>query len=168
VSKVIVELGNESAHEIVSVIKALLEANTLLALSTSIGDVTWTSTVFFSYDDALNIYFISNPATKHCQMIEKNPKISGAIYSSVAEWGTEIQGIQLQGYAARVPLRQAIPCGLRYLKRFPIAGQFIPSAELFTTDKISSRLYQITPSLIQIYDEIAFGDDEPIRRIIFP
>lgn len=158
--------GNESLEVVLNAINIILKNNTLLSLSTFEVNSIWTSTVFFSYDPDYNIYFISDPKTRHCQMIMNNGKVSGAIYSSKSQWGTDIQGIQFEAQAERVPIFKILSIGAAYLKRFPIAEKFIASPEFFNTDKISSRLYRLTPVMFQIYDEIAFKP-EPIRRIIF-
>jgi len=159
-----VEGGIEPVEVVLGAIRSLLANNTLLSLSTFDGNSIWTSTVFYSCDKHCSIYFISDPKTRHCRMISINNKVSGAIYSSMSKWGTDIQGLQFEAKAERVPIREIIPIGAEYLKRFPISQRFIASPELFNTDKISSRLYRLTPTVFQIYDEINFHP-EPIRRL---
>ncbi len=161
------ESGQEPLQKILDAIFAILEKNTLLALSTFAVNEVWTSTVFYAYDKKLNFYFVSEPGTRHCQMIAKNKNVSGAIYPSDSLWGTDIQGIQFEAVAERVPVTSVLFHGAHYLMRFPVAKKFISSPKLLLSDKMAVRLYQITPRLIQIYDEVTITEGEPIRRIIF-
>lgn len=163
----IVDGGPESLEEVLAPVNALLEANTLLALAVQDNAGCWVATVFFSYDKDLNLYFISDPKTRHGQAIATEPRVAGAIYGSDVRWGTDIQGLQIRGTAERVALHDMLPVGAAYLRRFPIATKFIHSPEWFNTSKISSRLYRIRPSQVQLYDEVTFGSDNPIRRLDF-
>jgi len=161
------ESGEETIQEVLEAVFAILEKNTLLALSTFADNEIWTCTLFYSYDKDLNMYFVSSPDTRHCQMMSKNNHVSGTIYPPAAVWGTDIQGIQFEALAERVPVPLVPIHGFRYLKRFPVAKKFISSPELLLSDKISDRLYRLTPLLIQLYDEVAIPEGDPIRRIIF-
>lgn len=50
-----------------------------LSLATSRDNQPWVCEVHFVYDDALNLYFISNPATRHAGEIADNPTVAGNI-----------------------------------------------------------------------------------------
>lgn len=162
------EKGQESVQYVFNLILNILKNNTLMSLSTQSEEQLWTSCVFYSYDvDEVKLYFVSSPESIHCKMIHNNSHVSGAIYSTEAVWGTNIQGIQFKGKAELVPAYLAILKGGNYLKRFPIAKKFISSPEIFL-DKLSSvRLYCIDIELIQLYDEVNLSGEDCIRRIIF-
>lgn len=57
----------------------------------------WSNPVYFSWDDNFNFYFISQMHSRHMQNIQKNQRISAAIYKT--EQKGDIAGIQLEGTA---------------------------------------------------------------------
>ncbi len=154
-------------EHVVESVRKILEQNFLLSLSTYLRGSIWTSTVFYSYDKDLNIYFVSDPNTRHSKMLGDNPNVSAAIYSTNFIWGTNIQGIQLQGNCIKLSAPQTLVHGFAYLQRFPIAQKVFSSPEMLLSEKMSARLFQIKPTLIQLYDEVSLSEDDPIQRIIF-
>lgn len=159
--------GNESVEFVLNTATKILDENSLLTLSTYSDDEIWTSTVFYSFDKHFNFYFVSDPDSMHCKMIAKNNKVAFAIYSTNTIWGTDIQGLQFQGTAERMPIHKILSCGAHYLMRFPVAQKFIESPEILLSDKTSVRLYSIRPTSMQVYDEITFTEGEPYRWIDF-
>jgi uncharacterized protein YhbP (UPF0306 family) len=159
--------GKESLEYVLNAIRKIIDDNYLLALSTFAHGTLWTSTVFYSYDEDLNIYFVSDPRTRHCKMIENNPEVSLAIYDTNAIWGTNIQGVQLEGHVKKLSVVQTIAHGSSYLQRFPVAKTIFRSPEMLASDRMAARLYQIKPKIIQLYDEVSLPEDEPIQRVIF-
>lgn len=158
-------IDENTSQEIMAAIFSVFNNNTLLSLSTHADDKIWTSVLFYAYDHDMNLYVITDPNSLHGKMIQKNPNVSGAIYSTNSIWGTNIQGIQFTGIAERVSILSTIAHGEYYLKRFPIARKFISSPELLLSDKMKSRLYSIKLKTIKIYDEINFPDGDPARSI---
>lgn len=57
----------------------------------------WTNPVFFAWDDAFNLYFISQMHSRHMQNLQKDSNISISIYNT--EQKDDVAGVQLIGSA---------------------------------------------------------------------
>ena len=79
-------------------VKEALERTEIMALSTIGPDGSWTSPVQFSYNEKLELSFMSMPDTKHVQNIVKDPRVSLAIYSFPGPEGGNL-GLQIKGRA---------------------------------------------------------------------
>ena len=79
-------------------ISEYFESAQLLQIITSINDQPWAATVFFAYDDDLNLYWISRTDRRHSQEINQNHNVAGVIvkYHTYSE---KVRGIQLVGTA---------------------------------------------------------------------
>jgi nitroimidazol reductase NimA-like FMN-containing flavoprotein (pyridoxamine 5'-phosphate oxidase superfamily) len=58
----------------------------------------WSNPVYFAWDGEFNLYFISQPHTRHMQNIKKNSRVSVAIYST-NQPEEYAEGIQIEGEA---------------------------------------------------------------------
>ena len=79
-------------------VKEAVERTEIMALSTIGPDGSWTSPVQFSYNERLELSFMSMPDTKHAQIILKDPRVSLAIYSFPGPEGGNL-GLQIKGRA---------------------------------------------------------------------
>ncbi len=69
--------------------KQILEDNIYCVIASSSKDgEPWISPVFYGYDEAYNIYWISDKDSKHSDLIRNNPKVSIAIFNSQLPEGT--------------------------------------------------------------------------------
>lgn len=57
----------------------------------------WANPVFFAWDDGWSLYFISQMHSRHMQNVQKNSRVSVAIYNT--EQKRDVAGIQLEGTA---------------------------------------------------------------------
>ena len=71
-----------------------------MTLATCHGEVPWASTVFYASDD-MNLYFFSDPLTRHCENLLVNPRVAVTIQEDYADW-RKIKGIQLEGEVVAV------------------------------------------------------------------
>ena len=78
-----------------------LQSQNLVAIATK-NDKLWVSVVYYVIDDKLNLYFLSEPTTEHCQNIQKNEEVACAIYNSKQKVTDKKVGIQLCGKASKV------------------------------------------------------------------
>ena len=60
-------------------IKDYLEEVKLEVIATSLNDKPWAASVFFAFDEKLNIYFMSSLARRHSEEILKNKRVAFAI-----------------------------------------------------------------------------------------
>lgn len=79
-------------------VKEALERTEIMALSTIGKDGSWTSPVRYTYNDKLELTFMSMIDTKHAQNILKDPRVSLAIYSYPGPPGGNL-GLQIKGTA---------------------------------------------------------------------
>lgn len=80
-------------------------------------NTSWSASCFYSFLEKDNLFiFASDKKTKHIQMIEKNPNISGTITLETNKIGL-IQGIQFSGFVEPASTKSK----MHYLKTFPYA-----------------------------------------------
>ena len=85
------------------VIQEILKSTPYLSLATSDKDnATWCNAVNFAYDNSLNLYFLSKTRSRHCVNIEKEDKVSGAIFSSAQHPHKHVRGLQFIGKASAI------------------------------------------------------------------
>ena len=119
-----------------------LRRHHVLTLATVAEGVPYCSNAFYCYDKERNLLvFTSDPATRHAQEMERNPRVAASVVLETKIVG-RVQGLQLCGTAARADetARRA------YLKRFPYAAL----AEL--------TLWAIRPDYMKLTDNtLGFG-----------
>ncbi len=138
---------NMSRQKKVTKVLEYLGRNRLMTLGTSSHNKPWAATVFYAYDKKLNIYFYSRPDTKHCQHIDKNQNVSIVINHDWRHNDGSIRGLQLIGYATKMPKKNYKQAYALYRTRFKWADEF-------TSDHI---LYRVKPQEIWYIDEKLFG-----------
>ncbi len=94
----------------------------IFTLATSADNIPYTSTCFYVYIDALNMFvFTSDFGTRHVDELTAQPLVAGAIALETTMIG-KIQGIQFTGSSALLK-DDLYDTALRaYLKKFPVAS----------------------------------------------
>lgn len=123
-------------------IKSYLESHHVLTLATVDEGGAWAASLFYASDDALNLYVLSDPATRHGRAIVHDARVAATVHGETREW-MAIQGIQLRGTAGEV--KEAEEVFARYTEKFPFAAALIPVGG-------PHRFYQITPRWIRLID----------------
>ena len=131
--------------EFMEEIREYLEAHHVLTLATCDEGGAWATPLFYVNDEALNFYFLSDPSTRHCQAIVKNPRVSAATHGGSTVW-TEITGLQLDGWACALAdeLEEQRAFAL-YTAKFPFVLPMIPADG-------PHRLYRIRPRWFRLID----------------
>lgn len=80
---------------------AFLDDFSSLTLATSGPDGAWAAAVFFARDDALNLYFISSPRSRHVRNLQTENVISVTVNGDHDDW-SDIRGLQISGLAEAV------------------------------------------------------------------
>lgn len=148
---------NYSDEELSKSILSIFENNKLLALATSNSNRNHISTVFYSYDEFLQLYFISEPETEHIRLITTNLLVSAAIWTTPEIFGENLQGVQINGSCKKVEGLSLVSALKSYVTRFKPFGQLIKHPDDFNKSLTKSRLYKITPNKIKLLDEPSFG-----------
>jgi uncharacterized protein YhbP (UPF0306 family) len=127
-------------------VRALVEAESTLALSTSGKDGTpAVAPLFYLAGEGLRLYWFSSPSSRHSRNLRANPSAAVAIYHSTEEW-KEIRGVQMRGEVSVVGDRERRKAVERaYAERFRLGRGF--EAAFART-----RLYVFEPSWIRYID----------------
>ena len=88
-----------AAPATIAQVQEALNRAEIMALATLDDDGgSWTSPVLFQYDADLLLYFASLPDARHVRNIQRDPRVSAAIYSYPGPPGGNL-GLQIKGTA---------------------------------------------------------------------
>lgn len=114
---------------------------------------------YFCYNEALDLYFVSDPATKHCQHIARCPKIAIAIFDTNQPWGEPLRGLQLFGECHLAGAVESAKALATHAVRFHAYGEYIKALSPLERDKSPHRFYVFRPTRVKILDEPEFGEE---------
>ncbi|OGZ65362.1 MAG: hypothetical protein A3C50_03405 [Candidatus Staskawiczbacteria bacterium RIFCSPHIGHO2_02_FULL_43_16] len=86
-------------RDIKRLIKEVLEKGYLMSLGTVDEGGVWVSDVIYVFDDEFNLYWISDPDTRHSKAILRTSKVAGTI--TAVDRGDEL-GVQFEGTAQKI------------------------------------------------------------------
>jgi uncharacterized protein YhbP (UPF0306 family) len=122
--------------ELEKIIREYVTKTPHMSLATVSGNKPWVCEVHFAADDDLNLYFVSKPATRHCQEIEANPNVAGNIVKQHALTESP-NGIYFEGQA------KAIEASPEEVNRYcEVLGRNADDLAAWLKDG-SSRMYKI-------------------------
>ena len=133
-----------------------LSMNKRMSLATSKENVPWAATVMYTYDDDLNIYFLSEVGTRKVKNLLENPKVAATINEITGGIG-KVRGIQLEGECQMVSRLEAARGYALFLKKYFWLKDFIPSPKQMFSGAIKNRLFKITPKKVYYLDDERFG-----------
>jgi len=146
-----------------------LEICNTISLATAAGGIPHAAAVFY-VSIGFNLYFLSNPNSRHGENLTQNPMVSGTINEDYSNW-LQIKGIQFEG---RVECIGGILKHARivkaYVKKFPNVADFLLSPHKLgkgIAQKVSKvKFYQIWPAKIYFLDNSSgFGHREELSII---
>ena len=105
-----------------AVIQEYLSSEHILQLGTAKDNQPLVTAVYFSYDMNLNLYWLSDPAKRHSQDIEKNPKVAGSIMVP-HRYGEKVRGLRFEGKAQLLQGNEAETGIMVYKSRFWIVEE---------------------------------------------
>jgi len=140
-------------------LKLFLKEEKLMAIATSTSKGLWIANVYFATDSDLNLYFLSDTKTRHCQDIKENPEVAIAIAKFAENDLGDRVGVQLIGTATKID--NFIDMG-KALKIY--TSKYITSGGVITLDNIKhkiirSRPYIIRPKLIKFWNDKLYGSE---------
>ncbi|MEK7495603.1 MAG: pyridoxamine 5'-phosphate oxidase family protein [Patescibacteria group bacterium] len=144
-----------------------LATKKLMILATY-GDHPWIASVFFSFDNELNLYFISNPSTLHGQHLEKNKEVAATIVDSNQKPSDVKKGLQIYGYVEKVSEANKVRYALRHWKDFLNIKRPDISLENMKKGLYKGRIYKLIPKKIKLFDQEKFkvpDGEEPILEL---
>ncbi|MBI4193423.1 MAG: pyridoxamine 5'-phosphate oxidase family protein [Candidatus Colwellbacteria bacterium] len=147
------KLPNE--QEVRRRVVAYLERNRLMVVATVADSTPWAATVFFAYDQNLNLYFYSREDTRHCREIARNPRVAVAVSHAQHAQNNFVRGVQMTGEARKVSAEGYAAAYARYRERFAWADRF-------SSDHV---LYRIAPRQLWCIDEELLGHFNRVRVV---
>lgn len=143
-----------------------LAATNFCSIATVDPKGVWSNPVFFAWDNKYNFYFISQMASRHMQNIEKDGRVSLAIYKT--EQSDNVAGIQLEGRAKILSKKDGkAEIQHAYDTYYGRAGHG-PNVQGYLNDP--TWLYvKITPSNIYYFDTRFFGEERqqvPLSELV--
>jgi len=129
----------------------ILDENVLCAVATvGTGGRAHIHVCYFAASPRLDLFFLSDPASRHAANLRQHPSAAVAVFSSAQTWGGPDRGTQLFGRCTRVaPARRRRGLGI-YRRRFPALAQSPAAREL--------ALYRFVTDRATVLDEAEFGD----------
>ena len=82
--------------QIEQIIREYIKDIVHMSIATSHDNEPWISEVHFSYDNELNLYFISRPSRRHSLEVAKNNQIAGNIVKQHTK-GEKVRGVYYEG-----------------------------------------------------------------------
>ena len=137
-------------------IENYLKEAKMLQVATAKGNQPWACTVYFAFDEELNIYWISKPTRRHSKELRNNAKVAGVIVLPHTP-GDDVRGIQLKGVAKELTDKDEATSGMKYYaERF---GMKQDRVKAILNGDDGHACYKITPNLYVLFDEVNFPDD---------
>src|ERR1700690_33649 len=99
--------------ELRKLIEDYLKEAKMLQIATSKNNQPWSCTVYFAFDDKLNLYWISKPNRRHSEEIRNNDKVAGVIVLPHTP-GDKVRGLQFQGIAKELSNKDDATAGMKY------------------------------------------------------
>lgn len=132
------------------------------------GEHPWIAPVFYTYDDELNLYFLSSPETLHSKQIAKNKEVAVAIANSQQQLTEDKKGIQMYGHVKQISDMHKMKHSLDLWKKsLGYIGTEI-SYENMLNKVIKGRMFQITPKKIKFFNQELYDVEdgkEPVLEL---
>lgn len=149
-------------------IRQFLEAHNTATIATLHGDRPWAGAVFYANDEALNLYFKTDPTTWRGKDIAINPHVAATIQDDGQRW-TEIRGLQISGECRLLAASEERRVHDLYLDKFSFLQNAEPSAADPKMRVVADRLattpyYCLKPQWIRLIDNArGFGHKNEVQ-----
>jgi len=146
------------------IVHDFLSKHKLMTIATY-GEYPWIASVYYSYDQDLNIYFLSDPNTLHCKQLKKNPHIALSIVDSHQTVSDLKKGLQVYGKAEEISQANKIRHALSMWKEALNIVNPKYTYENMIKKIVKGRMFKITPKKIKLFDQALFpveDGQEPI------
>ena len=140
---------------------SILEAVNLCSIATVGNDgVAHINAAYFCYTaDLLDIYFVSDPSTKHGQNMAVMPQVALAIFDTNQAWGAPLKGLQLFGRCHLASTMESASALMVHASRFKAYAEYINALNPFERERSPHKFYVFRPTAVKILDERDFGEE---------
>lgn len=156
---------SKEEEKLEKLIREYLDEGALMQVATCRNNQPWTCNVWYSYDDHLNLYFISSNQRRHCEEIRDNERVAAAIVHPIYNeaGGQECRGITLEGTATELGILSSGKAFDNFMRRWPKAKKYVAKKDLIK-NLTKVRFYKVTPKTIVLFDEVNYPD-QPRREL---
>lgn len=135
----------------------ILKKNALCAIATvAPNGRAHVNTAYFAYSDALELYFLSHPNSRHCRNLRAHSSMAIAVFDSRQTWGELDRGVQLFGTCRQARGVAARTAERIYGRRFKSYAPW--KAELDAENaEWEYRFYRFVTTRVKVFDEREFG-----------
>lgn len=146
-----------SERRVRSSVWSILEGTPLCALATvDSRKCAHSSHVYFAYSTELEIYFLSDPNSRHCRHLRSNPLIAVSVYDSRQRWGGPDRGLALHGVCREARGKSRGRAEEIYGNRFPAYRSW--RRKVRPGDEATKwRFFRFVPGRIKVFDEPRLG-----------
>lgn len=134
----------------------------LMSVATN-GEFPWIASVYYAFDQDLNLYFLSAPTTIHAKQIIQNHKVSVAVCDSHQDVNQPKKGLQLSGIAKQLSDPNEIKYALQLWK-----AKLGKTDDDLSYERVKTSMFKITPKIIKLFDQERFrtkDGEEPILNL---
>jgi uncharacterized protein YhbP (UPF0306 family) len=143
-----------------------LRRHNAMSLATTCDERPHAATVFY-VNDQIDLYFISNPSSRHGQHLASNNRVAATVNEDYRNWN-DIKGLQLQGHVEQIgPLSANKKIADAFVDKFPDTSRFfidpeeMPDAVAGKVAKV--RFYRMQATRIFYIDNsLGFGHREEL------
>lgn len=139
--------------EILGYIKGFLSDRYQMVIATYGEEHPWIATVYYSCDEHLNLYFLSDPKTLHCRQIAKNSKVALSIGDSPQSPAVKKKGVQIFGNAKEVLGMHKIKHAIGLWRKTLGVTNDAYTYEGMMKKAIKGRMYKVKPLKIKFFNE---------------
>ncbi|TMI08306.1 pyridoxamine 5'-phosphate oxidase family protein [Candidatus Bathyarchaeota archaeon] len=112
--------------------------------------------VYFAYSPTLELYFLSDPESRHCTNLETNSSMAVSVFDSTQRWGGMDRGISLYGTCGATYGRDATRSEQVYARRFQAYTKW--RATLKSDEETQGlRFFAFAPKRVKVFDEKKLG-----------
>lgn len=149
---------NARDKKVQRIIFGIIRDATLMQVATVNRGKPMVVNVWFSFDEKMDLYFISRYNRIHSRDIADDPNVAGSIVSAKgAVPGRAVMGVTFQGRAREVPKAELRKSYAYYQKRYPVISENHRVEEMM--DRTTAmRVYRIVPTKFILFDEVNFAE----------
>lgn len=145
----------------------LAQHNTMTLATVDQGGAPQAAAVFYAADDALDLFFLSSPNSRHSANLTRQPRVAASIQADNQAWQA-IQGLQIEGVARLVDgVAETAHAVWVYTGRYDFLRSLLDGADggpaALRGPLASSRFYVLRPAWIRLIDNtLGFGHKEEL------
>ena len=141
--------------------RAILANNLYMCLATVDGAHPWMSPVYYSFDEHLTFYFVSESTSDHVGFLLANPEVALAIYDSrhppYTSDGVWVKGRACPVSAEELPMVLENYCNRPHRATIENAPEDLSAADLLS--KTHLRWFKVVPRYVYGWDAAVFDRD---------